>query len=402
MPTSRAYSFLIGAAVLYLFANQTQVGWLYVMAVVLAGTVLAAWMPNRHSLRGIQGQRRFADSLTEDIFENDEITIGLILENTGRGSAAQVRALECCPLAAPDSPQRMTALFIPVLPAKRAVEFTYAVTVDRRGIHDFPPLALGCRAPFGFFAHKQTLPVATRILVYPEVRAPRRLDLLDRHFSAQVTRPRAGTGNEVIGIRPFRSGDSPRHIHWRSVARTGQLISKEFADEAQPGLTLALDVHKYPYPDSEGKHVPFEWAVKIAASIGEFARQRGYPLHLAIDPDALAAPTGPVAWSALLQFLARIQPTSKRPFSTMLSSQQMQTFVAVVIPWPDETILAQLVALSLRSEILAVVIDPKTFPRPGPSAGSLVDQIRAAGIETRLIKYESDWAHQLAEEEGNR
>ena len=84
-----------------------------------------------------------------------------------------------------------------------------------------------------------------------------------------------------MGVRPYRTSDSPRHIHWRIVARRQQLMTKEFAEEAQPGLTLALDVFAHPYPAPAGKHTPFEWGVKLAASIGEYAHRRRYPLHLA-------------------------------------------------------------------------------------------------------------------------
>ena len=58
MPTSRSGVVLIGALVLYFFANQTQVGWLYVMCAVLAGTVLSAWWLSRS--HAADGQRRRA------------------------------------------------------------------------------------------------------------------------------------------------------------------------------------------------------------------------------------------------------------------------------------------------------------------------------------------------------
>src|SRR5437660_379518 len=32
------------------------------------------------------------------------------------------------------------------------------------------------------------------------------------------------------GLRPFRPGDSPRWIHWRSSARRGELLVREFED----------------------------------------------------------------------------------------------------------------------------------------------------------------------------
>ncbi|MBZ0289835.1 MAG: DUF58 domain-containing protein, partial [Anaerolineae bacterium] len=237
MPTSRALTFLSAALVLYLFANQTQVGWLYVMSALLAGTVLAGWFLSRGMLKRIRAERNIGQV---EMHEGDTVSVALKLFKN-RGAASQIRLEEKCPLAAPDSPQRAVKLFIPSLPAGGTVEFDYEVLVDRRGLHEFPALALTSRAPFGFFRRDTIIQSPTRALVYPEVRPLKRLELLDKQAAPEVTRQRAGLGYGVIGVRPFRSGDSARHIHWRSVARTGTLMSKEFADEAQPGLTLVLD-----------------------------------------------------------------------------------------------------------------------------------------------------------------
>lgn len=398
MPTSRSYTFLITAFLLYLFANQTQVGWLYVMSALLAGVVMTAFWLSRKSLQGIDGQRKIGGGVTGEIYEGDIVDIDLTFKLSGHGSAAQIRLTEVCPLAAPDSPQRAMNIFIPLLPAKSAVQLDYEVLVDRRGLHEFPPLDLTSRAPFGFFQRHRTLSVPTRALVYPEVRSLRRLDFLDRQLIPQMPRSRAGFGHEILGVRPYRTGDSPRHIHWRSVARTGDLISKEFADETQPGLTLALDLFQHPYADLSSKHNPFEWAVKIAASIGDYAQRKGYPLYLAAADDELPAPPGPVSWSALLQYLARVQPTSNQTLTSALT-QPTQAFVIAVVPRPDTSLVESLVDLQRKGvEVLAVILDPQTFPTTDLSALPLLDALQMVGVETRLVKFADDWAGQLSEQ----
>ncbi|MEP7287004.1 MAG: DUF58 domain-containing protein [Chloroflexota bacterium] len=404
MLTVRARMFLAAAGVFYLFANQTQVGWLYVMSALLAGTVLAGCWLSRGTLRHIAGERQVGSNADAEVYEGDDVNIDLTIRQDGRSSAAQLRLNESCPLAAPESKQHSMAIFIPTLPANSAVKFDYSVSLYRRGVHDFPAVKLASRAPFGFFQQRRELPISTRVLVFPEVRPLHHLDLLDRQLSPQLPRPRAGTGYEVMGVRPFRNGDSPRHIHWRSVARTGQLVSKEFADEAQPGLSLVLDLFQHPYPVTDSKHVPFEWAVKCAASIGEYARLKGYPLHIVADDDVLAAPVGAVSRWALLQYLARVQPTGIATLPRVLGRQALQTFAAVILPWPDRAIVEPLLELHRRRvEVLAVVIDPQTFPSGGlstPSAAPLVDELRALGIETCYIRFTQDgedWAQQLSE-----
>ncbi len=399
MPTKRTPAILFIALLLYLFANQTQVGWLYVMSALLAGVVAAAWALNRRALRGLAGTRQVGAGAQAELYEGDEVAVRLALKNPGRAPMTHVRTAEICPLADPESAHRNLNIFIPALPAGGETALAYDVTIYRRGLHEFPPLALESRAPFGFFRRKRTLAAPARVLVYPELRPLRRLNLLDRQPSVQLTRPRAGAGTEVIGVRPYRTGDSPRHIHWRSVARTGQLISKEFVDESRPGVTVALDLFPNPYPDPENKHHPFEWAVKIAASIGDYAQRRGYALHLLADETAWPPPSGPLSRLALLEYLARVQPTSMRSLAEILETGMVQTFLVALLPWPNRDVIDPLIALRQRGvEVLAILLDPASFPTGDVSAAPLAAELRALDVGTRLVAFGQDWRMQI----GNR
>ncbi|MFN2228652.1 MAG: DUF58 domain-containing protein [Anaerolineae bacterium] len=399
LPTARAVTLLVAALLLYFFGNQTQVGWMYVMSALLAGTVLAAWMLNRHALRGVIVEREVGESPDAELYEGDTVSVKLVLRNAARILAAQVRATERCPLAALDSARRRMDLFVPLLsPRRGGARFEYEVEIDRRGVHQFPPLELSSRAPFGFFRRRRRIDLPTRVLVYPEVRRLYRFHLLDHRLAMEVVRPRAGVGTEILGVRPFRSGDSPRRIHWRSVARTGRLISKEFVDESRPGLTLILDVCRHPYPPTASKHTPFEWAVKVAASVGDYTQRRGYPLHLLADGDAWPPPSGPVARMQLLEYLARVNPTGGYALAEVMDREPplATPCVAAILPWPDEDVLEPLVELRRRGlAVFVVLLDPASFPVGGPSAGPLADGMRAADLEVGLVRFGGDWREQL-------
>jgi uncharacterized protein (DUF58 family) len=399
LPTARSVTLLVAAFLLYLFGNQTQVGWMFVMSALLAGTVLAAWMLNRHALRGIEIEREVGESPNAELYEGEMVTVRLTFRNIIRLLAAQIRATERCPLAELSSPQRKLDLFVPLLlPRRGSVDFEYEVEIDRRGVHEFPSLELSSRAPFGFFRRRRRVDLPTRVLVYPEVRRIHHFRLLDHRLALEVVRPRAGVGTEILGVRPFHSGDSPRRIHWRSVARTGRLISKEFVDESRPGLTLILDVCRHLYPPTASKHTPFEWAVKVGASIGDYTQRRGYPLHLLADGDVWPPPSGPVARLAMLEYLARVQPTGERFLTAVLDRDAplVTPCVAVILPWPDDAALEPLLALRYRGvSVLAILIDPASFPAGGPSAGPLADEMRASGLEVSLVRFGADWREQL-------
>lgn len=392
MPTARTAAFILTGGLLYLFANQTQVGWLYVMSAVLFSVVVVAYILNRRALWGIAAARQVGASEDAALHESDEVTVHLVFHNRWRTPAAHIETTEICPLVEPD--QREHPVFIPMLPGKNSVQLAYDITLERRGVYAFPPLNLISRAPFGLFRKRHTLDVLTRVLVYPEVRQLKRLSLLERQPAAQLPFPRSGYGSEVIGVRPFRTGDSPRHIHWRSVARTGRLISKEFAEETHPGLTLVIDRY-YPLPN-ETKHTAFEWGIKAAASIADYAVQRGYPLYVLADETNLPTPSGALEWDSLLQYLARVSPLKQSNLREQISGRALQQYIALILPTPHDEVVTTAVGLRQRGyQLMAVLPDPATFPEAGDSAEGAAGQLAAAGIETRRLIYGEDWAEQL-------
>ncbi len=70
-----------------------------------------------------------------------------------------------------------------------------------------------------------------------------------------------GQTDEVVGLREYRPGDPPKHIHWRSWAKTGKPIVREYEDVFFPRYGLVLDT-ACPYEKADD----FEEAVSIATS----------------------------------------------------------------------------------------------------------------------------------------
>ena len=397
MPTARFYSFLAASLAFYFFANQTQIGWLYVVSALLCGILLAGFVFNRRAARGIKIRRLLHMTADLPVHENDDLSITLSVDNLRRTMALQLRIEEKCPLAIPESPEADISIFTPVL--SRTVSFEYAVTVYRRGLHNFPPSRIQTRFPFGFFQRISTIPADTAVLVYPEVRKLSHFALLDQRPMAQLTHPRAGLGTEIIGVRDYRPGDSPRHIHWRTVARRARLVSKEFAEETQPGVTIVLDRFMPPEYSSTSKHTPFEIAIKCAVSMAEYALRKQYPVSLAADETDFAVPQGSLVWDSIMQYTARV---ASRPVSTLedvLRYQAMQQFIAVVLSWPDDNLLEILLSLKQRGYRLFVAIpDPASFPiETNISAQKMMAACKQAEIDTCMIQHGDDWAEKISQ-----
>jgi len=390
--TARSWTILFAAFLFWFFANQTAVGWLYIIAAVLGGVVMAAFFLNRGTLKRVTVARSLMKDVEVDLHEGDDIRIKLTLKNTGQLPASHLSLVETCPIAPPDSDQHQLPMFIPILHDR--IEFDYETVVHRRGLYHFPAMKIASRAPFGFFERRGKKKIETSVLVYPELRKLTGLSLLDEQPAAELTNPKAGIGSEVIGVRPYRSGDSPRHIHWRSVARHGNLISKEFAQETQPGVTVVLDRYCPLSPVPETKHQPFEMAVKAMVSIAEYAMRRGYPVHIAADNQDMAVPQGAIVWDALMQYTARVPVSEQTNLSDVLNYQPMQQFVAIVLAWIDESLLETLISMKHRGyNLLVIVPDPASYPIGSDiSAKNFSGALDHNGIANRILKHGDDWS----------
>ncbi len=151
------------------------------------------------------------------------------------------------------------------------------------------------------------------IVVYPRLGSLQRGPL--RRFLAQHSptqgqalaypRRHPGAQTEFHGLRSFRAGDSPRWIHWRTTARRGELMVREFEDMPNDNLVLVVDA-----AGPEG--LAFERLLSLAATIcWEWCRQKGDRLGLVVldaAPVVLVGTTGHECLCAMLERLALVIP----------------------------------------------------------------------------------------------
>jgi uncharacterized protein (DUF58 family) len=96
-------------------------------------------------------------------------------------------------------------------------------------------------------------------------------------------------GEDDAATREYRRGDDLRRVHWRSTARTGELMVRREEQPWESRATVVLDTRVYAHR-GEGPTASFEWAVSATASIAMHLRHAGYKLRLVtgsgIDIDA--------------------------------------------------------------------------------------------------------------------
>lgn len=363
MPTRRALVIFLLAVALYFVANQTQVGWVYIMVDLLLALLLGVWLFSVGVLRGVAIRRTFhgaalpLDDLSPpDFFEDDPVTVALAVSRAGLRPAFMLAGVDDCPFAPPA--ERRQSFFVPLLHGRRPAQLEYATTCDRRGIHTFPPVPLTSNGPVGLFRSRRRLAAPGELLVYPRYHPLNRFRLLENRGFTDRHALRVGHSSEVIGIREYRTGDSLRQIHWRSTARAGRLVVKEFADQDHLSLTVVLDLSAGGSA-GEGKYSTFETAIRLAASLGYYATHHNVPFRLAGHSEQWQPPNIALSWWGVLHYLARVQNNGDRPLAQVLRQLSPVPFAVVLVSRPEAAAIRELAALGNRgTDALAVFITP--------------------------------------------
>jgi uncharacterized protein (DUF58 family) len=101
----------------------------------------------------------------------------------------------------------------------------------------------------------------------------RRLALLSRYtvegnLAGAHRSPKHGPSSEFASHKPYGMGDDPKHIDWRVMARTDKYYVKQYEDETNLRVYLALDRSaSMGYKSADGP-TKYEHACRLAAAVG--------------------------------------------------------------------------------------------------------------------------------------
>ena len=151
--------------------------------------------------------------------------------------------------------------------------------------------------PLGFFRGRRKCPDVEVAVVLPRFTSLAR-QLQVRELEASIAAPRAGSGTELFGVREYRPGDALRRIHWRSSARHGELVVREY----EPPGVQALGIFCEPAPAS--REVADQIARLAASEVWDCLRDGGRVVLWApgLEP---SLPRESRSFWALLEWLAR-------------------------------------------------------------------------------------------------
>ncbi|MEV8507693.1 DUF58 domain-containing protein [Actinoplanes sp. NPDC051475] len=279
------------------------------------------------------------------------------------------------------------------LGAHMASSVAYTVRADVRGRYPVGPLVIKLTDPFGLCELTRSFPSVDRLTVIPQVVPLPSVRLAGEYAGTGDSRARsvAVHGEDDAATREYRRGDDLRRVHWRSTARTGELMVRREEQPWESRATVVLDTRLYAHR-GEGPAASFEWAVSATASIAVHLRHAGYKLRLVtgtgIDLDAIEAG----GEGAILDTLADVKLTQAGDIAGLVDAVRRRSDGGLVIGLFGALTVAEAEVLTgLRGNgatCIGFAIDSSTWVNMAPADREEADRQHAS---TSLALVRSGW-----------
>ncbi|HEV2092017.1 MAG TPA: DUF58 domain-containing protein [Rubrobacter sp.] len=306
-PTSAGWQVLAAGAAVFFIARLIGTTQFHQLAYALLALPVASFVLGMAGSRGV----RFSRVVPPGTHLTAGGTSGVVLElSRSRFGASEAGVVDRLPeprnlkFPAPKGDGRTARLEVPL-------------SFPRRGVYELGPAEIRIFDPIGLLGFSRTFPEKTEVVVYPKTHPLPGFPLRGGDMEAGSRGSRGQRGDEFASLREYRRGDDRRHIHWKSVARTGELFVKEFSLEAPRRHTVALDCRREGIRVNEDE---VEDAVSSAASVLRHLAHERLPLRLLCANAAVeATPFGDEeAYRQAMRLLARVRADGARPLSEVV------------------------------------------------------------------------------------
>jgi uncharacterized protein (DUF58 family) len=269
--------------------------------------------------------------------------------------------------------------------------------ISRRGRYTLRGPALRATDPLRLATTRAAAQPDQVVLVYPRFYTMEEFDIpLGRRYQPGGIPLSSNNGDaiEFVGTREYREGDPLKNIHWRSWARCGKPVVKEYQEEYFCRIALILDTFL------PRKHAPraenaFEAGITVLASIADFFSRSEYIVDiLAAGPDIYEVSAGrSLAYlENILDVLACIEPCYDEPFQTIgphlfEKLAQITSVVAVLQDWDGgrQNFLRRVNEMGTAVRSIIVRDGPTTEPWQGAGADlGEISQLTTQDVQSLL------------------
>ena len=259
------------------------------------------------------------------------------------------------------------------LSAGRAVEVVSELTPQRRGVLRFESLTLARPDPLNLFRACADYRAADTILVLPKcyrLPAPALPGARRYQHGGVALASSVGDSEEFVSLRDYRPGDPLQRVHWKSFARLGYPVVKEYQDEFFERHALVLDTFA-----SGASEDAFEEAVAVAASFAASVDTRECLLDLMFvgrETYCFTAGRGQLHAQQLLEVLAAVSPHAggfrALADSVLAGRAALSSAILVLLAWdgPRQELVSRLRATGLQVLVLLVTDTPESVAERAP------------------------------------
>jgi uncharacterized protein (DUF58 family) len=217
-----------------------------------------------------------------------------------------------------------------------------AFTPRRRGRIALSGLTLGQPDPLGLVKGLTRVPLEAKLIALPKryrlpaVALPGRRKFQPGGVSLAAS---IGDSEEFLALRDYRPGDPLQRVHWKSYARTGKPVVKEYQDEFFERHALILDT-----ASTRGEDAAFEDAVALAASFVYTLETQECLLDLLFvggEVRTFTAGRGQMQSEHMLEALAAVGPSVPAAFGALAQAviarrASLSSVILILLSWDDE------------------------------------------------------------------
>ncbi|HEX8464786.1 MAG TPA: DUF58 domain-containing protein [Abditibacterium sp.] len=248
MFTQRAILLGIVAFCFYLIAVVNSLPTFYFaltwLAVVMLGASLAIALLSLVGVEFSYAVVRSRASASLEAAEGDGPQVRMLISN--RGTLNKTGILVVLGLRDAQNRRRVQRFVIEAVPSGAAIESVLPLSDLGRGCYCLEEATLTGSDVLGLFrVRKRFLPLETSvrdiIVGPPMLRGAVETSVGGGARSGSRRTVQTGTGEELRGTRPYAPGDDLRHVHWKSSARAGELVVKEFEQTGRGAVLVVWD-----------------------------------------------------------------------------------------------------------------------------------------------------------------
>ena len=279
---------------------------------------------------------------------------------TGRIAVTNLSVRSLLPLLIELPVGRTAARFIlPPLAAGKVHEELFVVPTQRRGVIEVGPATTVHGDPLGLVRRTVEWTDRTELFVHPLTTPLEPLGAgLLRDLEGQTTQDLSMSDLAFHALREYQPGDDRRYIHWRSSAKHGRLLVRQFLDTRRSHLSIVVDTT----PDSyTGGEDAVELAISCAASLAMRSILDEQDTTVVVNDQSASRTTAPLTLDSLAR--ASVGPVDVFASSGEASALAPDASVGLLVTGshrPFIQIQRALAQFEVEVIKVALVIDPDT------------------------------------------